>query len=224
MIKHILFDCDGVLIDTEIVAAEVVTNWLHSEGVSIDLETYIAEYTGKAFSDIINILKSKQLIDPEIDLSEVVPMLDGLIKDNQRPIDGVQDMLSAVNLPSSCVSNSAKAYVELALQKLNITSHFGGRIYSAEMVEKGKPDPAVYHLAIAKSGNKKDEILVVEDSTAGVNASVEAGLQTIGFLGGSHVRKGLEEKLLSCGASTTVSSHAELKESILAIQNLPNFT
>ncbi len=209
--KHILFDCDGVLIDTEIVAAEEVTKWLNSEGVSIDLETYIAEYTGKTFTDIINILKDKKLLDQNINLVEVVPMLDNLIKENQSPIPGVWKMIESINLPISCVSNSAKDYVELALEKLGISDRFGGRVYSAEMVAKGKPDPAVYQLAIEKTMVPKEEIMVVEDSLAGVVASSAAGLKTIGFLGGSHVRDGLKEKLSEAGAFTTVSNHRELK-------------
>jgi len=212
VIKHILFDCDGVLIDTEIVAAEEVTKWLNSEEVAIDLETYISEYTGKTFTDIINILKGKGQLDQGIDLSKVVPMLDGLIKENQRPINGVWEMLESINISKSCVSNSAKDYVELALEKLNITDHFGGRVYSAEMVPKGKPDPAVYELAVEKTGLDKSEIVVVEDSLAGVVASTAAGLTTIGFLGGSHVREGLGNNLISAGASKLANDHASLTE------------
>ena len=217
MIKHILFDCDGVLIDTEIVAAEEVTKWLHLEGVEIDLETYISEYTGKTFTDIITLLKAKALLAQDIDLSEVVPMLDGLIKANQRPIGGVWEMLDAVALPVSCVSNSAKDYVELALEKLNISHHFEGRIYSAEMVEKGKPDPAVYQLAIEETRIPSDEILVIEDSVAGVLASTSAGLKTIGFLGGSHIRDGHGERLLAAGANRLIDNHKDLAVKLKSI-------
>lgn len=212
MIKHILFDCDGVLIDTEIVAAEEVTQWLRSEGVAIDLETYIAEYTGKTFSDIINLLKSKGQLAQELDLSEVVPMLDNLIKANQRPIEGVWDMLKSIEVPISCVSNSAKDYVELALDKLEIAHHFDGRVYTAEMVAKGKPDPAVYELAVEKTGLPKNEILVVEDSLSGVMAATAADLKTIGFLGGSHVRAGLGDKLISAGALALAANHSSLTD------------
>ncbi|MBO3698693.1 HAD family phosphatase [Roseivirga sp. E12] len=210
MIKHILFDCDGVLIDTEIVAAEVVTNWLNSENVTIDIEEFIREYTGKTFSDIINILKDKGSLNADLDLSLVVPELDRMIRDNQRPIDGVWNMLDSLITPRSVVSNSAKDYVELALEKLEITHHFEGRIYSAEMVAKGKPDPAVYLLALEKLSLTKDEVLVVEDSVAGVVASKAAGLKTIGYLGGSHVRKGHGSQLLMAGVDALVNDHAAL--------------
>lgn len=215
MIKHILFDCDGVLIDTEIVAAEVVTNWLISEGVSIDIETFIHDYTGKTFTDIINILKGNGSLNPELDLSNVVPKLDATIRDNQRPIDGVWQMLDGLTLDRSVVSNSAKDYVELALEKLKITHHFEGRIFSADMVPKGKPDPAVYHLALKELALVTEEVLVVEDSVAGVTASKAAGLRTIGYLGGSHVRPGLANQLLMAGADILVKDHASLRHQLL---------
>lgn len=215
MIKHILFDCDGVLIDTEIVAAEVVTNWLNTENVAIGIEEFIREYTGKTFTDIINILKDKGSLDRALDLTEVVPKLDDMIRSNQRPIDGVWDMLNSLSIDRSVVSNSAKDYVELALEKLKITHHFNGRIYSAEMVAKGKPDPAVYELALSELSLAKEEVIVVEDSVAGVTASKAAGLRTIGYLGGSHVRDGHADQLLRAGVDILVQDHASLSHQLL---------
>ena len=211
MARHILFDCDGVLIDTEIVAAEVVTGWLQSEQVDIDLEEFIRDYTGKKFSDIMNILIGKGQLSPELDLSRVVPQLDAEIRDNQRPINGVWQMLDALHLPASVVSNSARDYVQLALEKLKITHHFEERIFSADMVNNGKPSPEVYLLAIETLQLSVDEVLVIEDSVAGIMASNAAGLKTIGYLGGSHVRPGLEERLLAAGAQSVVHSHNELQ-------------
>ena len=124
MIKHILFDCDGVLIDTEIVAAEVVTNWLNSEGVDIDIETFIADYTGKTFTDILEILKAKRLLAEHVETKEAVHFMDEEIRRNMRPIHGVDQMLSKVQLTSSMVSNSAADYVLEAIGMLNANHVF----------------------------------------------------------------------------------------------------
>lgn len=217
MVKHILFDCDGVLIDTEIVAAEVVTDWLNSEHVGIDIEEYILNYTGKTFTDIITILKTEKRLKEDLDLKEVIPILDDKIRDNQRPIDGVWEMLDSLTLPRSVVSNSAKDYVELALNKLKIDHHFDGRVFSADMVEKGKPSPQVYQLALSTLHHTETEVIVVEDSVAGVTAANAAGLQTIGYLGGSHVRTGLADALKNAGASSLANSHNELMQKLLNI-------
>ena len=211
MTKHILFDCDGVLIDTEIVAAEVVTNWLNSEGVDIDIETFISDYTGKTFTDILEILKSKRLLASNIETKEAVIFMDEEIRRNMRPISGVDQMLANVPYTSSMVSNSAVDYVLEAIGLLKADHIFEKRVFSAEMVRKGKPDPAVYLLALETLGLNKNEVIVVEDSVAGVTASVAAGLKTLAFLGGSHVREGHAERLLACGANEIIPDHKSLK-------------
>lgn len=217
MIKHILFDCDGVLIDTEIVAAEVVTNWLISEGVDINIDTFIADYTGKTFTDILEILKAKQLLAASTATSEAVVFMDEEIRRNMRPITGVKEMLSGVPVTASMVSNSAEDYVLEAIELLEANHIFQKRVFSAEMVPKGKPDPAVYLLALEKLNLNKEEVLVIEDSIAGVTASTAAGLKTVGFLGGTHVRNGHGEKLKQLGALDLVRSHKELTEYLSGI-------
>ncbi|MBO6497180.1 MAG: HAD family phosphatase [Roseivirga sp.] len=217
MIKHILFDCDGVLIDTEIVAAEVVTNWLISEGVDINVETFIADYTGKTFTDILEILKAKQLLAASTETREAVVFMDEEIRRNMRPIVGVKEMLSGVPVTASMVSNSAEDYVLEAIELLEANHIFQKRVFSAEMVPKGKPDPAVYLLALEKLNLNKEEVLVIEDSVAGVTASTAAGLKTVGFLGGTHVRNGHGEKLKQLGALDLVRSHKELTEYLSGI-------
>ncbi|WP_420384775.1 HAD family hydrolase [Roseivirga sp.] len=210
MIKHILFDCDGVLIDTEIVAAEVVTSWLNSEGVNIDIETFISSYTGKTFSDILQLIKDEGHLPQDIDVRDSVRHMDEAIRNNMRPISGVHEMLSGVPVTASMVSNSAADYVFEAIQMLEANHIFEQRVFSAEMVPKGKPDPAVYLLALDRLGLNQDEVLVVEDSVAGVSASVAAGLKTVGFLGGTHVRAGHGDKLLKFGAEELINSHQQL--------------
>lgn len=216
MTKHLLFDCDGVLIDTEIVAAEVVTDWLQSENVDIDIEAYILNYTGKTFTDIITILKTNGELDASLNVAAIVPQLDAVIRENQRPITGVWEMLDSLTTPRSVVSNSAKDYVELALDKLKITHHFEGRIFSADMVKKGKPSPDVYELALKTLSLSPKEVVVIEDSVAGVTAALAAGLHTIGYLGGSHVRDGLGQVLMNAGAKTLAHDHADLQRKIAA--------
>lgn len=212
MIKHILFDCDGVLIDTEIVAAEVVSGWLNTQGMNITVDDFILNYTGKTFTDIIGILKAEKYLPESLDTLTIVPTLDRGIKDNMRPINGVHQMLASIKTPVSAVSNSAKDYVLEALDMLQVGEQFGGRVFSAEMVPKGKPNPAVYELALETLGLNKEEVIVVEDSVAGVTASVGAGLKTIGYLGGSHIRAGHAETLEALGTSGLATNYDELLE------------
>jgi HAD superfamily hydrolase (TIGR01509 family) len=212
MVEHIIFDCDGVLIDTEIVAAEVMVDWLQSEKVEITVPEFIRGFTGKTFSDIIQLLKQAKRFNSDIETKEIVHQLDDAIRQRVRPINGVWQMLDAINPPKSVVSNSAADYVVEALAKLDITHHFGGRVFSAEMVEKAKPSPMVYQLAVDTLSLPKSSIITIEDSYTGVMASIAAGLPTIGFLGGSHILEGHGERLKELGVIGLASNHQELSQ------------
>jgi len=212
MAKHIIFDCDGVLIDTEIVAAEVVSRFLRSAGVRISTEEFIERYTGKTFTDIIELLKAGNELPKAFDTAAAVPALDQEIRNNQRPINGAPELLGALNLPFSVVSNSAGDYVHEALEKLEVLHLVEERIFSAEQVAKGKPSPLVYQFAMEQIKHAPEDVLVIEDSLSGVMASTAAGIKTIGFLGGSHIRKGHAEKLMALGCHETVNTHAELAQ------------
>ena len=212
MVEHIIFDCDGVLIDTEIVAAEVMVDWLKSEKVEITVPEFISSFTGKTFSDIINILRETGRLHQGIISTSIVHQLDESVRQRVRPIDGVWQMLDAIKQPKSVVSNSAADYVVEALEKLDITHHFGGRVFSAEMVEKAKPSPMVYQLAVDTLSLPKASIITIEDSYTGVMASIAAGLPTIGFLGGSHILEGHGERLKELGVIGLASNHDELSQ------------
>ncbi len=212
MIEHIIFDCDGVLIDTEMVAAEVVVEWLHTEKVDITVEQFIREHTGNTFTSIINHLKEKGQLSANLDTHSTMLKLETLVRNNMRPITGVGEMLEQIALPKSVVSNSNIDYVEEALQKFSITQHFTDTIFSAEMVEKAKPNPMVYELALKHLDKDKDRVIAIEDSYTGVQAATGAGIPTIGFLGGSHILDGHGERLKSLGVIGLASDHQELTE------------
>lgn len=217
MIEHIIFDCDGVLIDTEMVAAEVVVDWLHTEQVDITVEQFIREHTGKTFTSIINQLKQQQHLPSHLDTHSTMLELEGLVRNNMRPINGVGSMLEQIKLPKSVVSNSNIDYVEEALQKFSITHHFTDTIFSAEMVAHAKPSPMVYELALNTLGKDKAKVVAIEDSYTGVQAATSAGIPTIGFLGGSHILNGHGERLKSLGVIGLAKDHEELAEMLLGL-------
>ena len=210
MIQHIIFDCDGVLIDTEIVAAEVMSEWLRENQHNISTEEFIIRHTGKTFSGIIKELRQNCLLSPEADLAKGVSQIENRVKQKLRPVRGVHEALLEITLPKSVVSNSSESYVKEALDLFEISTHFDGRIFSSEKVELPKPSPKVYEWAISSLGIPREEILVIEDSRTGVQAAHQAGLRVLGFLGGSHTLNGHGERLLAAGATELVQNHTEL--------------
>ena len=215
MIKHIIFDCDGVLIDTEIVAAEVVSQWLGKKGIGITTNQFIVEHTGKLFRNILKEYMDKGQLPADLDISKVVQELDPLVRNNMRPIAGVKEVLDSIALPKSVVSNSDIDWVEDALDKFGWNGYFQKLVYSAESVAQGKPSPLVYQLALDTLGIDKSEAIAIEDSYTGVQAALAAGITTIGFLGGSHILGDHEDRLNSLGVAAMARDHEHL-QSILA--------
>lgn len=209
--KHIIFDCDGVLIDTEIVAAEVVSDWLGTKGIEISTNQFIVEHTGKMFSNILKEYMAAGELPHDLSIPNVVQLLDPEVRNRMRPIAGVKALLESIALPSSVVSNSDISWVEEALDKFGWSQHFQRPVYSAESVAQGKPSPLVYQLALDTIGVDNSEVIAVEDSYTGVQAALAAGIKTIGFLGGSHILGNHAARLESLGVSAMANDHAHLQ-------------
>ena len=210
MIRHVIFDCDGVLLDTEIVAAEVMASWLSKNGHAITTARFIERHTGKTFSGIMRELQKDQLLESDLDIAAGVSEIEGEVKANIRLINGLENALDTIALPKSVVSNSGVDYVRRSLQRYAVDHHFEERIFSSEMVALPKPSPLVYELAIKTLQVPKEEIVVIEDSSTGVQAALAAGLQVIGFLGGSHILPGHADRLTKVGASKVAHDHSDL--------------
>lgn len=215
MIEHIIFDCDGVLIDTEMVAAEIAVKWLHTQQVDITVEEFIRDHTGKTFTGILNQLREEKQLPANLNVHSTMLTMEAEIRSNMRPIGGVNDMLDQLDLPKSVVSNSNIDYVEDALEKFSITHHFTETIFSAELVAHAKPSPMVYQFALNNLGITADQVVAIEDSYTGVQAAISAGIPTIGFLGGSHILDGHGERLQSLGVIGLAKDHKELTEMLL---------
>ena len=211
MIKHIIFDCDGVLIDTEIVAAEVVSDWLSNQGIAMSTHQFIVEHTGKLFSNILKEYMTAGSLPADLNIAEVMKLLDPEVRSRMRPIAGVKEVLESVALPKSVVSNSEINWVEEALDKFGWQSHFQKPVFSAESVAQGKPSPLVYQLAMDTLGVAQSEVITVEDSYTGVQAALAAGIKTIGFLGGSHITPDHAARLEGMGVAAVANDHAHLR-------------
>ncbi|MCF6351726.1 MAG: HAD-IA family hydrolase [Cyclobacteriaceae bacterium] len=203
MIKHILFDCDGVLVDTEYTAAQVMVKALQQLGTEISANYFMQHYSGATFSAILAIYAPSIIGDERI---HFIHTLELEIVKKVKTVEGTNQMLASIKLPKSIVSNSEIWQVKEEIEQTKIDHFFTGHIFSSELVQNPKPAPDVYLLAVKELGVKKNELLVIEDSITGATAALAAGLQVIGFAGASHILEGHKEKLLKLGVTQVANN------------------
>lgn len=209
MIKHILFDCDGVLVDTEISAAKVMVEALGELGIEITLDYYLHHLAGSTFTTIINKYLGDSLIGKAREM-----FLDKAEQKTVEQVDAIANvewLLSSLELPKSIVSNSHIWHVKHVTEKAGIEHYFTEHIFSSELVSNPKPFPDVYNLAQSKLELNSHELIAIEDSSTGVRAAVASGITVIGFGGASHILPGHTEKLLDLGATEVAQDMNELK-------------
>lgn len=214
-IKAVIFDCDGVLVDSEIIASSTALEMLKPYGVEMSIHEYARKFSGKVEEDTIQIIKTEYKVDLSNEfLSNLKLRIEHALDHDLEPIKGAAEVISSIHLPKAVVSNSRLVRVIHSLKLASLEEHFGKNVFSAEMVEKPKPDPAVYLLAANKLNVDPGNCLVIEDSPSGATAAVRAGMHVIGFLGASHIYEGHEIQLKKNGVFTTAKDMKDLKGKI----------
>lgn len=204
--KQLIFDCDGVLVDTEIVAAKVMVELLQNYGLDLDVKGYIERFTGKTFTGILDAIDMQ--MDDNIEL--LAKQTEQKIYANLRVIAGMPELLQKQTLPVAIVSNSATWQVKKAIKFLNLEEVIKENFFSSEMVSRPKPFPDIYLKAAETNHIDPKHCLVIEDSVSGATAALDAGMNVIGFCGASHIQPGHGLKLLELGVIKTVTNAAEL--------------
>lgn len=216
----VIFDCDGVLVDSEIVAARVEAEMLTSAGFEISAEELIEAYAGLTFKDILMRVEEISKIPFQVSLIDRTEEVVGRrLRTEVRAIEGVHEAVAAVPVPYSICSNSRTERIEFMLEKVRLLPLFAGRIFSALETPTGKPKPApdiFLHTAQTLSIEPAN-CLVIEDSVHGITGAVTAGMRTIGFTGGSHSYPGHADALTEAGAETVIRRWADLKGVIAAL-------
>jgi len=211
----IIFDCDGVLVDSEVLSARIEAEALGTLGIGIGAEEMLERFTGIASRDAYAILEAEQGIDlPEGFGKKVLERLYAAFEQQLDPVPGVGAALAAIDLPVCVASSSEPARIERSLQIVGLHERFAGNLFSAAMVARGKPAPDLFLHAAERMGVAPAGCVVVEDSVPGVRAGVAAGMRVIGFTGGSHCGLGHGESLRAAGAGIVLNDMAELPRSL----------
>ncbi|SHE79751.1 haloacid dehalogenase superfamily, subfamily IA, variant 3 with third motif having DD or ED [Kaistia soli DSM 19436] len=213
----VIFDCDGVLIDSEFLACRIDAEELTRLGYPITMEEVVLRFTGLSAGSM--------RIAVEADWGQKLPddfddVLQARIKDGYRrelqAIDGIDALLAGLAQPFCVASSSQPEKLRLGLELTGLWPRFHPNIFSASMVKNGKPAPDLFLHAASAMGHAPHRCVVVEDSLAGVAAGIAAGMQVIGFTGGRHCSPGHGDRLRDAGATFLAQSASEIG-SILAV-------
>ncbi|WEZ84126.1 HAD family phosphatase [Rhizobium sp. 32-5/1] len=219
-IDLILFDCDGVLVDSEIIASQVDAGLLTEAGFPISAEEIAERFAGMTWHNILLAIEKEADIPLSANLiSKNEAILDKRLASDLTIIDGVKPMLTQIKLPHGICSNSTSARLAMMLGKAGIKDHFGVHIYSARDLgeDRVKPKPDIYLHGAKMFGTDPSRVLVIEDSVHGVHAARAAGMRVVGFTGGSHTYPSHADKLTEAGAETVISRMGALPGVIAAL-------
>ncbi|MBA3772400.1 MAG: HAD family hydrolase [Ramlibacter sp.] len=212
----VIFDCDGVLVDSETIACATVASVLTRHGMPCDLPEVLTLFLGRSAKDVTE--HYVQMAHRPLPLGFVqgwrAQLLEAFARE-LKPIDGVRELVEALEIPYCLASSSDEERIELALRKTGLWDLFEGRIFSTTMVANGKPAPDVFLLAASRGGAAPGRCLVIEDSVSGILAAKAAGMTAYGFNGGSHFSVlDQTQALVEAGADRIVGSMKEIQSEL----------
>lgn len=207
----LISDCDGVLVDSEILADRVMREALAAFVPAEALEQLLGTTFGQTTREVLLRVQEHFAIQlPETLLAQIQARSEAWIKAEVQPIAGVRDALEQIPLPLAVASNSRRHNVIASVERVGLTTRAAGHIFSADMVERPKPAPDVYLLAARTLGVAPERCLVIEDSPTGATAALAAGMQVLGFTGASHIPLGHADTLRRIGVLAVFDDMREL--------------
>ena len=203
-----IFDCDGVLVDSEPISCAAVASVLTRHGMACDVPFVMANYLGRSASavteDYVRIM-GRPL--PPAFVADWRSILFSGLDASLQPIPGIRALLESLPMDFCVASSSDVERIEFSLRRTGLFDLFAGRIFSSTMVEHGKPAPDLFLYAAARMGAAPDRCVVIEDSPSGVRAAKAAGMTAVGFTGGSHYAiVDITDQLIAAGADRIVAA------------------
>jgi len=212
-IQLLICDCDGVLVDSEIIVERERQRLLaeHFPEEVAEVERLLAGTFGLKTRDILARIEAHfGSALPAGFCEHLLAHIRAATRDQAEPITGVRDALLALELPLAVASNSQRDGVEHALRRAGLVERVNAGVFSADDVERPKPAPDIYLLAAERNGVAPSRCLVVEDSATGATAALRAGMRVIGFLGASHIPPEHAEVLQELGVHALMGQMHEL--------------
>lgn len=207
----LVFDCDGVLVDSELIAHGALAELLTRLGRPITMDEALRIFSGRNRADTIRL--TEKLLGRPIPEQEGAQaraaMLDAFRRE-LKPVAGLRETIALLPYRRCVASSSDPERLHLALDVTGLAPLFGDHVFSAAQVARGKPAPDLFLYAANQMKADPRTCIVIEDSVLGVEAGVAAGMTVIGFAGAAHASDALAARLAQAGASAVIRQMADL--------------
>jgi HAD superfamily hydrolase (TIGR01509 family) len=207
----IIFDCDGVLVDSEPILNRAHAEILGELGFGIAPQELIARFCGTPDAEMLATIQQEWGRPLPSDYEDrVAGLIDRACATELTAIPWVDQTIRDLDVRLCVASSGVPARVRHSLRTVGLLHHFEPNIFSATQVERGKPEPDLFLYAAKEMGVHPSRCLVIEDSIAGVKAAVSAAMAVIGYCGGGHCPPDHDLMLLGVGAATTIRDMRDL--------------
>lgn len=184
----VIFDCDGVLIDSEVISIRMLTAELRNHGLDLTVEFVSRHFLGRSYPTVLNEIRSRFGIDlPPGFEAEYRSRLLAAFRRELKVMPGVAEMVRDLALPFCVATSSSPERVRQSLEIAGLSTLMGTHVFTASEVARGKPAPDLFLHAAASMRVDPSRCLVIEDTETGIRAGLAAGMQVWRFTGGSHM-------------------------------------
>jgi HAD superfamily hydrolase (TIGR01509 family) len=201
----VIFDCDGVLVDSEMLSASVLMAMMAEAGLPITPDIFRSDFLGRSFASAARRIEERfgRPMPEDFQLNYRKRLLSRMALE-LKPMAGVEAVLKSMHKPFCLATSSSPPRLELSLRVSGLAPYFNGRAYTASLVENGKPAPDLCLYAAERMGVAPERCLVIEDSEMGVRAALAAEMEVWHFAGGAHIKAGYR---LPAGLSVARVTH-----------------
>ena len=183
----IIFDCDGVLVDSEAISARVLVEELAKIGVACSVQEVFDRFVGRSLTDVLTSLQLPSgTAEPDaFGATYLAAVLDAFAHELEA-MHGVREVIAQLGVACCVATSSSPQRVAGSLSKCGLDGFFGDNVFTASQVENGKPAPDLFLFAAENMGVAPESCLVIEDSLPGVQAAQAAAMRVWRFTGGAH--------------------------------------
>lgn len=212
MINNIIFDFDGVLVDSEILARKIFSRYLATRNLDLSEQEFSKRYSGNKLVEVISKLSLRfNIKDQKSFFNEILSFSNSIYLKELTAVAGVRNFLNTIDQKTFIGSNRGKKSIIEGLKTVNLQKYFHEKnIFSFDMVDRPKPDPDIYLKTIEDTKIEPINTVILEDSIIGVRAAVAANIKVIGITSGGHWLDRPTHSLLDAGANAVATSFEEV--------------